>query len=195
MDPLSTLLLAVGLAMDSFTVSICSGMTMNPLRLRHAVRIAFAFGLFQALMPVLGWFGGLAFRQFITAYDHWVAFALLAAIGGKMIHESFQGDACERTIDVASLSVLLVLSVATSIDALAVGLSLSFIDVPIAAPVITIGAVTALLCLGGVYVGRRCGSLLHSRALLLGGLILVGIGLRIVISHLTAAPAVTSALF
>lgn len=192
MDPFSIMLLSVGLAMDSFTVSICGGMTMNPLRWRYAVRIAFFFGLFQALMPVLGWLGGLAFRNLISSYDHWIAFALLALIGGKMIHESRQGDACDRTIDVASIGMLLVLSVATSIDALAVGLSLSFLNVPIAAPVISIGVVTAALCLVGVWIGRRCGSLFHSHALLVGGIILVGIGLRILVSHLTATPVVTS---
>ena len=186
MDFPSLILLSVGLAMDSFTVSICSGMTMNPVRLFYALRIAFLFGIFQALMPVAGWLGGTGLADLIGPYDHWIAFTLLAFIGGKMIREATQGAACERRIDPGSIGVLLVLSVATSIDALAVGLSLAFIKVDIVLPVIMIGAITAALSMAGVYLGRKCGSLFQSRVQTLGGLILIGIGVRIVIKHLTA---------
>ena len=108
MDPFSIIILAVGLAMDSFTVSVCGGMTMNPIRMRHALRIAFFFGLFQALMPVLGWLGGLGFRELIADFDHWVAFGLLALVGGKMIYEASKGPSCDKDINVAHIPTLLV---------------------------------------------------------------------------------------
>ncbi|MBM3188381.1 MAG: manganese efflux pump [Chloroflexi bacterium] len=184
MDTLTVLLLSVGLAMDSFTVSLCGGMTMNPVRVGLALRMALSFGLFQAVMPVLGWVGGSTVAELIASYDHWVAFALLAFIGGRMVREALQGETCDSRVDPASLPVLLTLSVATSIDALAVGLGLAVLDVPILGPVLTIGAITAALSLGGVYLGRRVGGFFQSRVQILGGLILIGIGLRILIEHL-----------
>ena len=193
MDVLSILLISVGLAMDSFTVSICGGMTMNPIRIRHALRIAAFFGLFQALMPVIGWLGGLGFQGLIASYDHWVAFGLLAFIGGKMIYEASKGDSCARELDIAGIPLLLVLSLATSIDALAAGLSFAFLGVSIIVPVIVIGLITAALSLGGVFLGKRYGSLFQSRAQIMGGLILIGIGTKILIEHLSAAAPMTIA--
>ena len=185
MDIFSVLLLSVGLAMDAFTVSICGGMTMNPIHRGYAVRMAAFFGAFQAIMPVLGWVGGVGLANAIARYDHWVALALLALIGGRMLWESLQGEACDNRVDPASIGVLLTLSVATSIDALAVGLSLAFLRVPITAPVLTIGVITTALSFGGVYLGRRFGDLFHSKVQALGGLILIGIGFKIVIEHVT----------
>ena len=193
MDPISVFILAVGLAMDSFAVSICGGMTMNPIRIRHALRIAAFFGLFQTLMPVIGWLGGLGFQGLIASYDHWVAFGLLAFIGGKMIYEASKGDSCARELDIAGIPLLLVLSLATSIDALAVGLSFAFLGVSIIIPVIVIGLITAALSLGGVFLGKRYGSLFQSRAQIMGGLILIGIGIKILIEHLSAAAPMTIA--
>ena len=183
MGPVSILLLSIALAMDSLTVSICSGMTMDSVRLRDAARIALFFGGFQALMPVLGWAGGLTVRDLIASFDHWVAFGLLAVIGGRMIHEGLQAASCERRICPTSLAVLTTLAVATSIDALAVGLSFAAIGASITVPVITIGIVTAALSLGGVYLGRHGGALLQNKAAIAGGLILIGIGARIVAEH------------
>ena len=187
MDTISVLLLSVGLAMDSFTVSLCSGMAMNPVRLHRAFRVAFFFGGFQALMPVLGWLGGIGLTTLIAPYDHWLAFALLAFIGGNMIRESMRPEACELQTDATSVPRLLVMGVATSIDALAVGLSFAFLQVSIVVPVLAIGTITAALSFMGVYLGRTCGQLLQSKVQVVGGLILIAIGLRIVIEHLSAA--------
>lgn len=190
LGPASVLLLAVALAMDSFTVSVCSGMTMDSVRPWDAARIALFFGGFQALMPVLGWAGGLAVRDMIASYDHWVAFGLLAVIGGRMILEGMQPDSCERRICPTSLAVLTTLAVATSIDALAVGLSFAAIRVSITVPVITIGIVTGALSLGGVYLGRHGGALFQNKAAIAGGLILIGIGVRILAEHLGLPAAI-----
>ncbi|MHB1294699.1 MAG: manganese efflux pump MntP [Anaerolineae bacterium] len=182
------LLLAIGLAMDCFTVSLCAGMVVRPLRLREAVRIPTFFGGFQALMPVLGWLAGLSLRDYISAYDHWVAFGLLAIVGGKMIVESIKnGRTCSLDVDPSRLPVLLTLAVATSIDALAVGLSFSLLHVSIVAPVLVIGLVSMVLSGGGLFLGRRFGDLLGGRVQIVGGLVLLAIGARIVISHLSAA--------
>ncbi|MBC7235524.1 MAG: manganese efflux pump [Chloroflexi bacterium] len=186
MDPFSILVLAIGLGMDSFTVSVCGGMTMQPVRMRHALRVALFFGGFQALMPLLGWLGGLGFRQLITSYDHWVAFGLLALIGGKMIYEALkEGDTCEP-LDVTRVPLLFTLAVATSIDALAVGLSFAFLDVAIALPLAAIGTITGAMSLVGVYLGKSCGALLQSKVQTIGGLILIGIGCKILIQDLIA---------
>jgi putative Mn2+ efflux pump MntP len=187
MDPITVIMLSVGLAMDAFTVSLCTGMAMDPLRVRLAVRMAASFGFFQAGMPVLGWLGGLGLVRFISSYDHWVAFGLLAIVGGKMIYEAGKGEEACRVIDAGNLWVLLVLSVATSIDALAVGFSFALLEMRILGPVITIGVITAALSLAGVILGRRCSTLFRDRVQIVGGLILIGIGVRIVIEHLTVA--------
>ncbi|MGD2080531.1 MAG: manganese efflux pump MntP family protein [Nitrospirota bacterium] len=176
--------LSVGLAMDAFAVSVASGIAITRLRVRHAVRIALFFGFFQALMPVAGWLLGLGFRSAIEAFDHWLAFGLLGAIGGKMLYESFRLEEAENPRDPMSISVLLVLSVATSIDALAVGLTLSVIKVPVVGPALIIGVVTFALSYAGIYIGDRFGHFFEKKAEALGGLILIGIGLKILLEHL-----------
>ena len=182
MDPITLLLIAIGLAMDAFSVSICSGMASQGVKLPYALRIATFFGGFQALMPLLGWLGGIGLRDIIAGFDHWVALALLAFIGGKMIVESLRAD-CPTDPAPLRLGALLVLAVATSIDALAVGLSFSLLQVSITVPIIVIGVVTFVLSLVGVFIGKRVGGLFQSRVQLIGGVILVGIGLRIVVEH------------
>ncbi len=184
MGPLSLGLLAVGLAMDAFSVSVCNGMTMHKIEVDLALRMAAFFGGFQMLMPLLGWLGGLGLIDLIAGFDHWVAFGLLALIGGKMVHESTQGENCERVMNARKLAVLFMLAIATSIDALAVGLSLAALKVAITTPILVIGAVTFCLSLVGTALGRRFGYLLQNKAELLGGLILIGIGLKIVVEHL-----------
>jgi putative Mn2+ efflux pump MntP len=186
LDLPTIILVAVGLAMDAFAVSVANGMAVAKLRVGYALKIALFFGLFQALMPVLGWFLGLGLRDLIEAVDHWLAFGLLAVIGGKMIYESTRLEKAENPTSPLGIRMLLLLSVATSIDALAVGLTLTFIKVPIATPAIIIGVVTFALSYAGVFIGDKFGHFFEKKVEVLGGLILIGIGLKILIEHLTA---------
>ncbi len=182
---LSLFALACALAMDAFAVAIVNGLTLRPLTGRHVFRLAFHFGLFQALMPVVGWLAGSAVHRYISAIDHWVAFMLLAFVGGKMLWGAVR-DGHESTPfenDPTSGWSLVVLSVATSIDALAVGLSLAMIGSAIIVPAVVIGVVASAFTVVGMLLGRRIGSLWGKRVEMLGGLILVGIGLKIVVEH------------
>lgn len=185
MSWLELLMLAVALAMDAMAVSIASGLALRPFRSWHALKIGLFFGAAQAIMPMLGWLAGSTLAGFIAALDHWVAFGLLVIIGVKMMIEAWRGDA-EKVSDrnPADSRILLVLAIATSLDALAVGLSLCFLDQPIVAPSLVIGLVTFCLCYAGVYVGRRFGHIFERKAELLGGLILVGIGVKILFDHI-----------
>ena len=185
MNTLTIFIIALGLAMDAFAVSITSGIAIKRLRIRYALRIALFFGAFQAIMPVIGWFAGLGMRDLISAIDHWIAFTLLLMVGCKMIYEATLMDGEKDKRDPLNLYVLIILSIATSIDALAVGLSLSFINVAIIAPAVIIGVITFLLSFLGVYIGDRFGHFFESRIEILGGLILIGIGTRILIEHTT----------
>jgi len=185
MGIISILFIAVGLAMDAFAVSIASGFKTRTLRLAYALKIAAFFGGFQALMPVIGWAAGLHFRNIITGVDHWIAFGLLSAVGVKMICESFKLKSHEQKISPLNISVLLILSVATSIDALAVGLSLSFLNVSIALPAVIIGAITFVLSFLGVFIGNRTGHFFEGKIEMAGGIILIAIGLKILIEHTT----------
>lgn len=184
MDFLAVLLIAIGLAMDAFAVSIARGIALKKLRVHHALIIAAFFGLFQALMPVLGWLAGLGLKDFISEIDHWIAFGLLSLIGINMILESRRLEKAEEPIKGLSLQVLFVLAVATSIDALAVGLSFAFLKISIATPALIIGAITFGLSFSGVYIGNRIGHLLESKIEVIGGLILIGIGIKILLEHL-----------
>ena len=184
MDMLSIVIIAVGLAMDAFAVSVTSGITIKRLHINHALRIALFFGLFQAIMPIIGWLAGLSLRDYISAVDHWIAFGLLSFIGCKMIYESVTVQSSEKEIDPLNVYVLLVLSVATSIDALAVGVSFAFLKVSIVTPVIIIGTITFMLSYLGVYIGDRIGHFFESKIEIAGGLLLIGIGIKIVIEHL-----------
>lgn len=183
MDLISMGFIGVGLAMDAFAVSITSGLTLKKLKVRHALRIGFLFGLFQSIMPLVGWLAGLTIKNFIEGIDHWVAFILLAGIGLKMIYESFQLEE-ENDLDPTSLSILLIFSVATSIDALAVGISFSLIQVSILTPIIIIGIITFTMSFIGVYIGDKFGHLFENKIEILGGIILIIIGLKILLEHL-----------
>jgi len=178
------ILIALGLAMDAFAVSVSSGFTARSLKLRHAMRIALFFGGFQAIMPIIGWLAGSRLRGFITGVDHWIAFGLLFAIGVKMIYES-RKIGKEKTADPLNLYILFLLAVATSIDALAVGISLSFIDVAIITPSVIIGIVTFVLSFIGVYTGKKFGHFFESRLEVAGGIILIAIGTKILVEHLS----------
>lgn len=168
--------------MDAFAVSITSGITVRHLRIKHALKIALFFGFFQAIMPIIGWLSGMSLRNIISGFDHWIAFGLLSIIGCKMIYESFKLK--KEKINPQNIYILFILSIATSIDALAVGLSLSFLKVAIILPAIIIGVVTFLLSFFGVYVGNKVGHFFERKIEMIGGLVLIGIGLKILIEHL-----------
>ena len=182
MDLWELLLIAVGLSMDAFAVSVCKGLSVKKLEPRHALLAGLYFGGFQALMPVLGWLLGYRFETLITSIDHWVAFILLALIGGNMIRESFSDE--EEMNDDFGVKTMLLLAVATSIDALAVGITFAFLSVRILPAAGTIGVTTFLLSVLGIYIGRAFGARWKSRAELAGGLILILIGLKILLEHL-----------
>jgi len=181
---ITIILIAFGLAMDAFAVSVTSGITIKELKIRNALKIALFFGLFQAVMPVIGWLAGLSLRALISSIDHWIAFGLLFIVGCKMIYESFNLASDKRTINPLDVYILLMLSLATSIDALAVGVSFAFLKVSIATPVIIIGVVTFGLSFLGVYIGDRFGHFFEKKIEIAGGLILIGIGIKILIEHL-----------
>jgi len=181
------LFIAIGLSMDAFAVSVVTGSVYRDLKVRHALRMALFFGGFQAAMPIIGFLAGLSLRRYIAAYDHWIAFGLLAAVGGKMIYESLKIESAEKNLDPSNLLVLLALAVATSIDALAIGISLSMLTAGIVGSAAIIGAVTFVLSYAGIEIGKRFGHFFESKIEILGGLILIAIGVKILIEHLTAS--------
>jgi putative Mn2+ efflux pump MntP len=183
-DSITIVIIAVALAMDAFVVSIVSGSAYKQLHVKHALRMALFFGAFQAIMPLIGSLAGLTLKEYIVHCDHWIAFGLLAAVGGKMIYESFKIRPHRENSDPSNISVLLVLSVATSIDALAVGITLSLIAGSIIVAVSVIGLITFILSYLGVYIGKRFGHFFESRIEALGGVILIGIGIKILVEHL-----------
>jgi len=183
MSTLSLFIIAVGLAMDAFAVSISSGVVLKKVTFRHALLFASFFGGFQAAMPLAGWSAGVRVQEYVGAFDHWIAFLLLVGVGAKMIWESRKDEASRVRLNPTRISVLLVLAVATSIDALAVGLSLSFLDTSILTAMLVIGSVTFILSLVGAYLGTMARHIIGSRMEFLGGLILIAIGIRIVIEH------------
>ena len=178
------LLIALSLSMDAFAVSTACGVQIGAVRYGLVLRVALAFGFFQFIMPVIGWFAGSAFSAWVRAVDHWIAFGLLAAIGARMIGESFRDDATPGKDPTRGWN-LLVLAVATSIDALAVGLSLALLKTSIWFPAVVIGIVAAVLSAIGALFGCRLGHRFGVWAERAGGLVLIGIGARILIQHLT----------
>lgn len=177
-------LIAVSLSMDAFAVALCKGLSMKRLHIRSAVIIALFFGGFQAAMPLAGWLLGKQFARYITTVDHWIAFGLLALIGGKMIHEALMPEECPAgSGEVIRVRELVMLSVATSIDALAVGITFAFLQVRILPAVLFIGIITFGLSFAGVCAGHRFGSRIRQKAELGGGIILIGIGLKILLEH------------
>ena len=184
MEFITITVIAVGLAMDAFVVSIVSGGAYRQLHVKHVLRMALFFGAFQAFMPLIGSLAGLSLKDYIQDYDHWVAFALLAAVGGKMIYESFKIKSVEENPDPSNIIVLLVLSVATSIDALAIGITLSIITSSIAVAVTIIGLITFALSYAGVLIGKRFGHFFENKIEAVGGLVLISIGVKILCEHL-----------
>ena len=185
MSFLELLLVAVGLSMDAFAVAVCRGLEMRRIDYRQALLIAVFFGGFQALMPVVGYLLGAGFEHYISAFDHWIAFALLAFIGGKMIWEAVRGGEEEQPQEL-DLKMLLMMAVATSIDALAVGITFAFLRMDILSSALTIGATTFLISFGGVAAGNRFGARYKQKAEIVGGVVLVLIGVKILLEHLGA---------
>lgn len=184
MPLITIILLAIGLSMDAFAVSVSSGLIIPNATRSHGLKMALYFGVFQAVMPIAGWLTGHSVRRLIAGADHWIAFVLLGFIGGKMIYEAFCNDAERKTFDPMQHRTLLMLSIATSIDALAVGLTFALLGTPLFPSVLIIGLTTFLISGAGVYMGKQWGKYLGRWVELAGGLILIGIGLKILIEHL-----------
>ena len=178
------MLIALGVSADAFAVSLGKGLQMRRLRAGDALALAVTFGLFQALMPLIGWLLGTRLQGYVTEIDHWVAFGLLSLIGVKMLWEALRANDDEASQDGIPLRELLVLGVATSIDALAVGISFAFLEVDIVGAAATIGVATFGVSLAGVVIGHRAGTRFRGPAEIAGGLILILIGLRILLDHL-----------
>ncbi|MBJ6801376.1 manganese efflux pump MntP [Geomonas propionica] len=183
MDWISILGIALALAMDAFAVALATGAVLNPVTGRHLFRLGFHFGLFQALMPIAGWLLGLTVQKWITAYDHWIAFGLLAYVGGRMIVEAFEEDDDTSQSDPTKGLTMVMLSVATSIDAFAVGLSLAMLGVSVWIPSVVIGLVAGVLTVIGMLLGRRLGDNWGKRVEVCGGVVLCLIGLKILLEH------------
>lgn len=183
MDLLTLFTLAVGLSMDAFAVSVCKGLAMQKVTLRKALLVGVWFGGFQAGMPLLGYFLGVQFKNSITSIDHWIAFVLLGLIGANMIREALSGEE-EEANDSLDVKTMFLLAVATSIDALAVGVTFAFLKVSIVPAVSFIGIITFLLSCVGVKVGSVAGAKYKAKAELAGGVILILLGLKILLEHL-----------
>lgn len=183
MDLLSLFLIAVGLSMDAFAVSVCKGLATPKYKLKYSMICGAWFGGFQALMPAVGYLLGVNFKKYITAIDHWIAFVLLALIGFNMIREALKNDdeGADLSFTAKSMSLL---AVATSIDALAIGITFAFLDVNIVAAVLFIGVCTFVISAAGVKIGSAFGTRFKSKAEIAGGVILIILGLRILVEHL-----------
>lgn len=184
-------LVGVGLSMDAFAVSICKGLGMEKINKKQALTIGLYFGGFQALMPLIGWFLGIRFQQYITSIDHWIAFVLLVFIGGKMIWEAIHDkddEVIEKKDQPLDHKEMFLLAIATSIDALAVGITFAFLDTPIVEAIVIIGCTTFVLSIIGVVVGNFFGTRYKKKAEIAGGIILIFIGVKILLEHLGVLP-------
>lgn len=182
-------LIGVGLSMDAFAVAVCKGLAMKKVNKKQCFVIALFFGGFQALMPLIGWFLGRQFESYITSIDHWIAFVLLGFIGGKMVVEACKKEdeseeVCQKEDQTLNIKELFLLAIATSIDALAVGITFAFLQMPIVEAITIIGVTTFVLSIIGVYVGNIFGNKYEKKAELAGGIILILIGLKILLEHL-----------
>ena len=187
MSLLELFLLAVGLSMDAFAVSVCKGLSVDRIRPRHALICGAYFGVFQALMPLIGYLLGVRFQGLIQQVDHWIAFVLLTLIGVNMLREAFGKDEAESVDASFGFKTMLMLAVATSIDALAVGVTFAFLQVAIVPAVSFIGATTFVISAIGVKIGNVFGLRWRKPAEIAGGVILIAIGLKILIEHLLGA--------
>ncbi|MGM0455804.1 manganese efflux pump MntP family protein [Sodalinema sp.] len=185
MEFLTISMIGVGLAADAFAVSLTSGLYIRHLKWQKAFKVAIAFGIFQAIMPLMGWGVGVGFRDYIIRFDHWIGFILLTALGLRMIHEAISQEEKEKPFNPLNLETLLVMAVATSIDALAAGLGFAVLKTPILLTIAVIGVITFWLCLGGIYLGHHFGDRFQDKVEVIGGVILIAIGSRILWQGLT----------
>lgn len=183
MEVIEILLISIGLAMDAFAVSICKGLSMKSMSWKKAIIIGLYFGVFQALMPVIGYFLGATFESLVTKIDHWIAFALLTFIGTNMLKEAFAKSEKDHN-DSVDFKTMIILAIATSIDALAVGITFAFLRVNMILPVIMIGIVTFIISVVGVKIGNKFGNKYERKAEVVGGLILIFMGLKILLEYL-----------
>ncbi len=183
MDLFTILFIALGLSMDSLAVSIASGIALKKFLLWNTIKISFFFALFQGLMPVIGWYIGTGFKEYITELDHWIAFGLLVFLGLKLIHEGRKHEDDKKEFNPCKLTIILILALATSVDALAVGISFAFLDVDIFFPSLIIGIVTFIFSFAGVVLGVKFGRKYDFKIELIGGLILIAIGTKILLEH------------
>ncbi len=183
MDFIAILLIAVGLAMDAFAVSLCKGLALRKVTLRNMLIAGLWFGGFQALMPIIGFYLGVSFYDLISAYDHWVAFFLLFLIGANMVREGLFGEEEEVDADMG-VKTMVLLAIATSIDALAIGISFAMTEDSIFLPALVIGVVTLVISMAGVKIGSLFGDRFGKKAEVLGGVILIGIGLKVLLEGL-----------
>lgn len=178
------IVLSLGLAMDAFAVSICKGLSMKKMNWKKAIIIGLYFGGFQALMPTIGYFLSKGFENFVTSIDHWIAFILLSIIGGNMIKEAFSEESSENCNDNVGFKTMIVLAIATSIDALAVGITFAFLNVNLILAITLIGITTFVLSIIGTKVGNVFGDRYENKAELFGGAILIFLGIKILLEHL-----------
>lgn len=183
MGILELILIAIGLGMDAFAVSICKGISMSKMNWKKAIIIGLYFGIFQALMPVIGFTLGKTFENLVTSIDHWIAFGLLLIIGIKMIIDAFKEDNISVN-DSINWKVMVILAIATSIDALAVGITFAFLQVNLLLAVSIIGIITFILCVIGTKIGNNFGNKFENKAEILGGIVLIFIGVKILLEHL-----------
>lgn len=183
MSILEIVLISIGLGMDAFAVAVCKGLAMKKMNWKKAFIIAIYFGVFQALMPFIGYELGINFKNAIQSIDHWIAFILLSSIGINMIREALKKDDDDVNDDV-SVKTMIVLALATSIDALAVGVTFAFLEVQIAIPIIMIGVITFVMSFAGVKIGNYFKDKFKDKAEILGGIILIAMGIKILIEHL-----------
>ena len=186
MELITLFFIAIGLAMDSFAVSITAGLSLKRFKLSTISRVSITFAFFQGLMPVIGWAVGQTFADIIGVYDHWVVFGLLLLIGGKMIYEALKHEDEAHCINIYCNKTICTLGVATSIDALAVGISFSLLEVQIVYSAFFIGLITFILSFLGLTIGLKLGSIIRSKVELIGGIILIMIGIKVLITHLIA---------
>lgn len=184
MDLLTIICIAIGLAMDAFAVSVANGLIIKKKKFFNAFKFGLSFGLFQMIMPLIGWSTGITLRHRMAGVDHWIAFGLLSVIGCKMIYEACALEQAEPTDKDVTIWLLLGLSVATSVDALAVGISFAFLNIVIIVPAIIIGVITFLMSYVGVLIGTTFGHIFEKKIEIIGGLMLIGIGIKILFEHL-----------
>lgn len=181
---INLILISISLAMDCFAVSIAGGATISRPKITNALKVGISFGFFQAVMPLIGWSVGFGFRSLIENVDHWIAFSLLLIIGSKMLYEAFRKNPENNKTSITKLPTLLILSVATSIDALVVGISLSILDRSIYLSILIIGLFAFVFSISGYLLGHKIGKIIGNKVEIIGGIILIGIGTKILIEHL-----------